>query len=102
MSKGQLKTKGWKRGSCEFQQRVSEPRSLGHTSKKADLGGLFMWICPSEVQREDGAPGDSVWIQLACRGLEVLVLGPYKARGRQSSALSYVTDLWVRPANKSS
>ena len=59
-----------------------------------------MWLCPSEVQREDGAPGDSFWIQLACRGLEVPVLGPYKARGRQSSTLSYVTDLWVRPANK--
>ena len=55
-----------------------------------------MWVCASEA----GAPGDSVWIQLACRGLEVPVLGLCGAGGRQISALSDVTDPWVRPANK--
>lgn len=59
-----------------------------------------MFICPSEVQSEDGAPGDSVWIQLACRSLEGLVLGLCGTRGRQVSALSDVTDPCVRPANK--
>lgn len=59
-----------------------------------------MWVCASEVQREDGAPGDSVWIHLAYQGLEVPVLGLCGAGGRQISALSDVTDPWVRPANK--